>query len=70
MGHPRNSGQGEEKRGEASDGPFKLSPELMAQFEEIESLSPDDPSYAEQIRAVLAEGTEVLRAQGLDLMEI
>lgn len=54
----------------ASDGPFEFSPEMMAEFEEIERLDTNDPSYAARIRAAIAEGTKELKAQGLDLMEI
>lgn len=61
----------EDAEGDApSDEPFEFSPELMAKFEEVEKLSPNDPSYADRIRAAVAEGTKVLRARGFDLIEI
>lgn len=64
-----NSVQEEEKRGEGSESPIEFSPELMAKMEEIENLSPDDPTYAERVRAAVAEGANELRAQGLGLMD-
>jgi len=67
---PAVSEQDDEKRGTASDGPLKFSPELMAKMEEIENLSPDDPTYAERVRAAVADGANELRAQGLDLRDI
>lgn len=74
MGHPHprseNSELEDETRGTTNESPFEFSPELMAKMEEVERLSPDDPSYAERIRAALAEGTNELRAQGLGLLEI
>lgn len=53
-----------------SEAPFEFSPELFAEFEEIEKLSPTDPTYAARIRAAVAEGTKELKAQGLHLMDI
>jgi len=70
VGHPRKCENKDETQGTASDGPLKFSPELMAKMEEIENLSPDDPTYAERVRAAVADGANELRAQGLDLMEI
>jgi hypothetical protein len=67
---PAVSEQDDEKQGTASDGPLKFSPELMAKMEEIENLSPDDPTYAERVRAAVADGANELRAQGLDLRDI
>lgn len=67
---PAVSEQEEETQGEASDGPFEFSPELMARLEEIESLPMDDPSRAERVRAAIADGANELRAQGLGLMKI
>lgn len=54
----------------ASEYPVEFSPELMAKFEEIERLDTNDPSYADRIRAAVAEGTKELKARGIDLMEI
>ncbi len=76
LGHPQQatgnsnpvaaaSEKEDETRGPTSDGPFEFSPELMARFEEIENLSPNDPSYAERLRAAVADGANELRAQGL-----
>ena len=62
--------QEDEERVASGNEPFEFSPELMAKFEEIERLNPNDPSYADRIRAAVAEGTKELKAQGLDLMEI
>ena len=69
-GPPAVSEQEEETRTPASDAPFEFSPELMAKMEEIENLSPDDPTYAERVRAAVADGANELRAQGLDLRDI
>ena len=72
VGHPR-PGNGEREdmeQGAASDGLFEFSPELMAKMEEIERLSPNDPSRAERICAAVAEGANELREQGLGLIEI
>ena len=59
VGHPHPQ--------QASEEPFEFSSEMMAEFEEIERLSPNDPSYAERIRAAVAEGANELRAHGIDL---
>ena len=64
------SGEAVSEQGTTNEYPFEFSPELMAKMEEIESLSPNDPTRAERIRAAVAEGTTELRARGLDLMEI
>lgn len=69
QGTGRKAQEGEERVAPASE-PFEFSPELFAKFEEIESLDPNDPTYAERIRAAVAEGTKELKAQGLDLMDI
>ena len=67
---PAVSEKEDENRRPASESPIKFSPELMARLEEIESLPPNDPSYAERLRAAVADGANELRAQGLDLMDI
>jgi hypothetical protein len=70
VGHPRKSEKEDETRGTVSESPLKFSPELMAKMEEIENLSPDDPTYAERVRAAVADGANELLAQGLDLRDI
>lgn len=42
----------------------------MAKFEEVERMDPNDPTYAARVRAAAAEGTKVLKEQGIDLIEI
>jgi hypothetical protein len=64
VGHPQQA------KDAASESPFEFSPELMAEFEEIEKLDMNDPRYADLVRAAVAKGTKELRAQGIDLMEI
>lgn len=63
-------GEADGEQGTTNEYPFEFSPELMAKLEEIESLSPNDPSRAERICAAVAEGANELRAQGLGLLEI
>jgi len=58
------------ERGAANEAPFEFSPELIAKMEEIERLSPNDPTRAERICAAVADGANELRAQGLDLLDI
>jgi hypothetical protein len=60
----------DETQGPATESLIKFSPELMAEFDEIERLSPNDPNYAERILSAIADGTNELRAQGLDLRDI
>src|SRR6185437_17160611 len=67
---PQAGGEADGEQGSASDAPFEFSPELMAKFEEIERLSPDDPTRAERICAAVAAGANELRAQGLGLLDI
>ncbi|MGH9587663.1 MAG: hypothetical protein ACRD3F_11970 [Acidobacteriaceae bacterium] len=62
------TGNGERDKGAGGEKPFEFSPEMFAKFEEIERLDPNDPSYADRIRAAVAEGLGELKAQGLDLM--
>ena len=59
VGHPQCA------TGAANAGPIEFSPELMAEFEEIERLDTNDPSYSARIRAAVAEGARELKAQGL-----
>ena len=65
---PAASDHKEETQSPATEPPIKFSPELMARMEEIENLSPDDPTYAERVRAAVADGANELRAQGFDPM--
>lgn len=65
-----NSEPEESERRAANAGPIEFSPELMAEFEEIEKLDMSDPRHAARIRAAVAAGTKELKAQGLDLIEI
>jgi hypothetical protein len=58
------------ERGTANEAPFEFSAELMAKMEEIERLSPNDPSRAARICAAVAEGANELHAQGLGLLDM
>lgn len=63
-------GNQERKKDAESARPIEFSPEMMAKLEEVEQMDPNDPTYADRIRAAVTEGLEELKAQGLDLMEM